>query len=78
MLYAGIIAACISGIALILSVLFQTTTAESFSASMGGQETSRFQKGSRDEMLEKVCKVAAIVWIFSMLTVAIIWFRAQQ
>jgi preprotein translocase subunit SecG len=44
---------------------------------MGGQETSRFQKGSRDEMLEKVCKACAIVWILSMLFVASVWFKSQ-
>ncbi len=77
MLTAGMIVAVLSGVSLIVSVLFQTTTAEGFSASMGGQETSRFQKGSRDEMLEKVCKIAAVVWILSMLFVAMVWFRAQ-
>lgn len=77
MLTAAMIIALLSGVALIASVLLQTTTAESFSASLGGQETSRFQKGSRDELLEKVCKVAAIVWIFSMLFVASVWFRSQ-
>ena len=77
MLIAAMIVACASGIALITSVLLQTTTAESFSASLGGQETSRFQKGSRDELLEKVCKVAAIVWVLSMVIVASTWFRTQ-
>jgi protein translocase SecG subunit len=74
---AGIIVAIVSGGALIVSVLFQTTTAEGFSASLGGQETSRFQKGSRDELLEKVCKVAAVLWVLSMLLVASMWFRTQ-
>jgi protein translocase SecG subunit len=77
MLIPFIILACISGLTLIGSVLFQTTTAESFSASLGGQETSRFQKGSRDELLEKVCKIAAVSWILSMLVVSSIWFRQQ-
>ena len=77
MLTASIIVACVSGVALIASVVAQTTTAEGFSASMGGQETSRFQKGSRDELLEKVCKASAIVWILSMLVVAMVWFRMQ-
>lgn len=77
MLTAAIIVAVISGLALILAVVFQTTTAEGFSASLGGQETSRFQKGSRDEMLDKVAKVAAISWILVSLIVAIIWFRTH-
>ena len=77
MLIAGMVLACVSGIALILAVVFQTTTAEGFSASMGGQETSRFQKGSRDEVLDKVARVAAISWILVSLFVAILWFRAH-
>jgi len=77
MLTAGIVIAVLSGVGLIASVLLQTTTAESFSASLGGRETSRFQKGSRDEFLEKVCRASAVVWILSMLFVASIWYRAQ-
>jgi len=77
MLIATMIVAGVAGVALIVSVLFQTTTAESFSASLGGQETSRFQKGSRDEALEKLCKVAAVVWILAMVVVASVWFRSQ-
>jgi protein translocase SecG subunit len=73
----GMIIAIVSGGSLIASVLFQTTTAEGFSASLGGRETSRFQKGSRDELLEKVCKVAAVVWILSMLFVASVWFKTH-
>jgi protein translocase SecG subunit len=78
MLTAGIIVAVLSGVGLIACVLLQTTTAESFSASMGGQETSRFQKGSRDELLEKICRASAIVWVLAMLFVASVWFRAQS
>lgn len=78
MMYATGAVACLTGIGLILSVLFQTTTAEGFSASMGGQETSRFQKGSKDELLDKVCKICAVVWIISMLFFSIFWFGSQQ
>jgi len=77
MLAAGMVIAILSGGALIASVLFQTTTAEGFSASLGGRETSRFQKGSRDETLEKVCKISAVVWVLAMLFVASVWFRSQ-
>ncbi len=38
------------------------------------------QRGSferRDEMLEKVCKASAVLWIVSMLFVASVWFRSQ-
>ncbi len=77
MLIAAQIIAGLSGIALIVSVLLQTTTAEGFSASLGGQETARFQKGSRDEMLERVAKIGAIVWIVACFAVAILWYRAR-
>ena len=38
---------------------------ESFSAAMGGGggDASRFRKGSREEMLDRLTKAAAIVWI---------------
>ena len=75
MIYVAMAVAALTGIGLILSVLFQTTTAEGFSASLGGQETSRFQKGSKDEMLDKVCKICALIWIVAMLFVAIFWFN---
>jgi protein translocase SecG subunit len=78
MLIVAQVLACVSGIGLILAVLFQTTTAEGFSASMGGQETARFQKGSRDETLEKVAKIGAIVWIVTCFITAILWYHQAR
>jgi len=77
MLIASQIVACLSGLSLILAVLFQTTTAEGFSASLGGQETARFQKGSRDELLELIAKIGAIVWILSCFLVAVLWYHSR-
>jgi len=57
--------ATLSGIALIAAVALQTSKAESFSAAMGGGggDSSRFRKGSREEMLDRLTKYSAIVWI---------------
>ncbi len=57
--------AAISGIALITAVALQTSKAESFSAAMGGggSDPSRFRKGSREEMLDRLTKYSAIVWM---------------
>jgi len=73
---AVMILAALAGMALTAAVLAQTTKAEGFSASLGGSDTSRFQKGSRDEMLERVATVAAIVWLGACLAVSLIWFRS--
>ncbi len=57
--------ATISGVALIAAVAMQTSKAESFSAAMGGGggDASRFRKGSREEMLDRLTKYSAIIWI---------------
>ncbi len=59
--------AAISGIALIAAVALQTSKAESLSAAMGGgaADSSRFRKGSREEMLDRITKYSAIIWISS-------------
>ncbi len=77
MLIASQIVASLSGLALVLAVLFQTTTAEGFSASLGGQETARFQKGSRDELLEKIAKIGAVIWLVSCFLVAVFWYHSR-
>ena len=56
--------ATLSGIALIAAVAMQTSKADSFSAAMGGSaDSSKFRKGSREEMLDRLTKAAAIAWI---------------
>ncbi|MGE5531225.1 MAG: preprotein translocase subunit SecG [Bacteroidota bacterium] len=70
--------AIISGIALILSVMMQTNKAESFSAAMGGGgDQGRFRKGSREEMLDRITKYAAIVWISACALNAIFWYQSR-
>lgn len=72
------IVALVSGIALILSVMFQTSKADSFSAAMGTGSDTRFKPGSREEWLYKITKVSAIIWIFSMLVTSYLWYQAQH
>jgi protein translocase SecG subunit len=72
--------ALISGIALIIAVMMQTNKAESFSAAMGGGggDQGRFRKGSREEMLDRITKYSAIVWIVSCALLAIVWYQLHR
>lgn len=68
--------AIVSGLALIISVMLQTNKAESFSAAMGGGgDQGRFRKGSREEMLDRITKFAAIIWIVSCALLAVVWYQ---
>ena len=70
------IIATVSALGLILSVVFQTSKAEGFSAAMGGGGSeSRFKPGSREEWLYKLTKVFAIIWILSCLFMAYFWYH---
>lgn len=72
------VVAIISGIALIVSITLQTNKAESFSAAMGGGgDQGRFRKGSREEMLDRITKYSAIIWILACALNAIFWYRVQ-
>lgn len=73
MLTAMIVIALASGLALILSVMLQTTKAESFSAAMGSGssgEGGRFKPGSKEEWLYKITRFSAIVWAVACVLVA--------
>lgn len=71
--------AAISGVALIISVMLQTNKAESFSAAMGGGgDQGRFRKGSREELLDRVTKYSAIVWIVSCALLAVVWYQLHH
>ena len=72
------IVAAISGIALVLSVMLQTNRAESFSAAMGGADSRQFRKGSREEMLGRLTKFSAIIWIGACLVNAVLWYRLHE
>jgi protein translocase SecG subunit len=67
----------LSGLALIVSVMFQTSKADGFSAAMGSGSETRFKPGSREEWLYKITRVSAIVWIVSCLLVAVFWYARQ-
>jgi protein translocase SecG subunit len=68
----------VSAIALILSVMFQTTKAESFSAALGSGSETRFKPGSREEWLYKITRVSAITWIISLLFMSIFYYNAVE
>ncbi|NSW56510.1 MAG: preprotein translocase subunit SecG [Armatimonadetes bacterium] len=76
---AFFVIAALSGAALILSVMLQTTKAESFSAAMGGSSGAdrRFKPGSKEEWLYKITKYSAIVWLVAMVIGSFLHYRAQ-
>ena len=73
--------ALVSGLALILSVMFQTAKAESFGAALGGGSglggESRFKPGSREEWLYKITRVSAVVWLVSLTIMTVAWYHTQ-
>lgn len=75
MLIAVEIIALLSSLALVLSVMFQTSKADGFSAAMGSGSETRFKPGSREEWLYKITRVSAIIWIVSALLVAVLWYN---
>ena len=79
MLLAVQIVCMISGIVLIAAVVMQTTKADGFSAAMGGgsADASRFRKGSKEDLLEKVTKASAVVWLVFMIIAAILWYHGR-
>ena len=77
MMTAMIIISTITGIGLIISVVLQTSKAESFSAAMGGSDSSQYRKGSREERLSQLAKYLAIIWISSCALGAIMWYRGH-
>lgn len=77
MLIAVEIVALVSSLALILSVMFQTSKADGFSAAMGSGSETRFKPGSREEWLYKITRVSAVVWIVAALLVAVLWYNTH-
>ncbi len=71
----ALILALLSGLAIIVAVMFQTSNADGFSAAMGGADTSRFKEGSKEAWLDKIAKVAAVIWVLACLIVAILWYK---
>ena len=72
------VVALVSGIALTVSVMLQTSKADSFSAAMGGgMESSRFKPGSREEWLYKITKFSAIVWLVASVIGAYLHYHGQ-
>ncbi|MGI5819031.1 MAG: preprotein translocase subunit SecG [Armatimonadota bacterium] len=75
MLTVLFIISSVLGIGLIVTVVLQTSKAESFSAAMGGTDASQMRKGSREELLARLTKYFALGWIFAVAAVAIAWYH---
>lgn len=77
MMVALQIISTVLGLALIVTVVLQTSKAESFSAAMGGTDASQFRKGTREELLARLAKYFAIGWIVAMAIMAVIWYHSH-
>jgi len=77
MIVALQIISTVLGIALIVTVVLQTSKAESFSAAMGGTDASQFRKGTREELLARLTKYFAIGWIVAMAIMAVVWYHSH-
>ena len=76
MLNVAMVAAVLSGLAIIVAVMLQKTKADGFSAAMGGgADSTRFTPGSKEEWLDKIARVAAVIWVIACLAVAILWYK---
>lgn len=71
------IISAVTALGLIITVVLQTSKAESFSAAMGGTDASQFRKGTREELLARLTKYFAIAWIISVSMGAVIWYHAH-
>ncbi len=74
MLLALEIISSVLALALIVTVVLQTSKAESFSAAMGGTDSSQFRKGTREELLARLTKYFAIAWIVCVTMGSIVWY----
>lgn len=77
MLVALEIVSAVLALALIATVVMQTSKAESFSAAMGGTDASQFRKGTREELLARLTKYIAIAWILSVTIGTIAWYHTH-
>ncbi|MGC9317658.1 MAG: preprotein translocase subunit SecG [Armatimonadota bacterium] len=77
MLLALEVISAVTALALIVCVVLQTSKAESFSAAMGGTDASQFRKGTREELLARLTKYFAIVWIVSVSVGTVMWYYSH-
>ncbi len=77
MFIAIMIISAVTAIGLIVSVVLQTSKAESFSAAMGGTDASQFRKGTREELLARLTKYFGIAWIIAVSLGAVVWYHSQ-
>ncbi len=75
MLNVALAVAVLSGLAIVTVVLLQKSRADGFSAAMGGADQARYTPGSKEEWLDKIAKVAAVIWVLACLAVAILWYQ---
>lgn len=70
------IVAVISGAALIIAEALQTAKSDGFSV-ITGMDSARFQPGTKEYMLERVARYAAITWVICCVVYAYLWYHGQ-
>jgi len=70
------IIAAISGILLIVAEALQTAKSDGFSV-VTGMDSSRFQAGTREYMLERVARYSAVVWLLACVIYAYLWYHGR-
>ncbi len=73
---AAAVIAAVSGIALIVAEALQPAKSDGFSI-ITGMDSSRFQPGTKEFMLERLARYSAITWIVSCITYAYLWYHSQ-
>ncbi len=68
--------AIISGIAIIVAEALQTAKADGFSV-ITGMDSARFQPGTKEYMLERITRVAAVTWLLSCIAYAYLWYSTH-
>ncbi|MBC7289066.1 MAG: preprotein translocase subunit SecG [Armatimonadetes bacterium] len=70
------IIAALSGIALIVAEALQSAKSDGFSV-ITGMDSARFQPGTREYMLERIARTAAVIWILSVVVYAYLWYHSR-
>ena len=70
------IIAALSGITLIIAEAMQSAKSDGFSV-ITGMDSARFQPGTKEYMLERIARYAAVIWIVSVVVYAYLWYHSH-
>jgi protein translocase SecG subunit len=76
MIIAFAVIALLAGAALIVTEAMQPAKSDGFSV-ITGMASSRFQQGTKEFMMEKVSRYAAVVWMLSCASYSYLWYHSH-